>query len=116
YTTLFRSRLRNAMRDKCLLVLEMLRKHAPRGVSWTHPEGGLNLWLSLPSWADGAELAVIAQREGILILPGAVCYANEPEPRHIRISFSYLGAEELKEGIIRLCQLLNRYLEDGRSE
>jgi len=108
------SRLRNAMREKCAVALGILRKHAPEGVTWTDPAGGMNLWVSLPAHADGAELAEMARKAGISILPGAVCYSGEPEHHHFRLSFSFVDTGRLAEGMEKLCLLMHRYLESDR--
>lgn len=108
------ARLRNAMREKYAIAHSVMRKHAPPGVSWTEPAGGMNFWVSLPPHADGAELADMARKEGISVLPGAVCYAGEPEHHHVRISFSCLDNRRLAEGLERLCRLMRRYLEGNR--
>jgi len=103
-------RLRAALRSRRDVVLEQLKRHAPKGVTWTVPEGGFNIWVTMPPWAKSTELYVLAQREGVAFLPGIACYANEPEHQHFRISYSYLDESRLKEAIILLCGVLRKYL------
>jgi len=103
-------RLRAALRNRRDIVLEQLKRHAPRGVAWTVPEGGFNIWVTMPAWAKSTDLYVLAQREGVAILPGIVCYANEPEHQHFRISYSYMDESSLKEAAIVLCGVLRQYL------
>lgn len=45
-------KLRTALKIRRDLALDLLTSLSPEGVSWTIPEGGLNLWISLPSWID----------------------------------------------------------------
>ncbi|MGN7943182.1 MocR-like pyridoxine biosynthesis transcription factor PdxR [Virgibacillus sp. 6R] len=104
--------LRSVLYSRCKLVLDLLKHHAPKGVTWTQPDGGLNIWVTLPSWASTNELFVQAQKQQIAILPGSVCYAGEPEYNHFRLSFSYLEDAVIKEGIIQLCNLLRTFLVD----
>jgi len=107
-------RLRAALKSRRDAVLETLRRHAPRGVTWTEPEGGFNLWVTLPDWAKATDLYVLAQREGVAILPGIACFANEPEHRHFRICYSFMDEDSLREAVIILCSVLRNYLENPR--
>jgi len=105
-------RLRAALKSRRDVVLEQMRRHAPRGVTWTEPEGGFNLWVTMPPWAKATDLYALAQREGVAILPGITCYANEPEHHRFRISFSFMDESTLREAVILLCDVLRRYLAD----
>jgi DNA-binding transcriptional MocR family regulator len=103
-------RLRSALKARRDIVLELLKRHAPKGVTWTVPEGGFNVWVTMPDWAKATDLYVLAQREGAAILPGITCYANEPEHHRFRISYSFLDEKSLGEAVILLCDVLRRYL------
>lgn len=103
-------RLRAALKSRRNIALELLKRHAPRGVTWTEPEGGFNIWVTLPEWARATDLYALAQREGVAILPGITCYANEPEHHRFRISYSFMDENSLREAMILLCDVLRRYL------
>jgi len=103
-------RLRAALKSRRDIALDLLKRHAPRGVTWTVPEGGFNLWLTLPDWAKATDLYALAQREGIAILPGITCYANEPEHHRFRLSYSFMDEKSLGEAVILLCDIMRGYL------
>ncbi|MGQ4677838.1 PLP-dependent aminotransferase family protein [Paenibacillus polymyxa] len=103
--------LREQIRDRLTVALNTLQRYAPPEVAWYAPEGGLNLWIKLPSMVDIPELERVADREGISFLPGAVCYAGGMDSNHIRISFSYADKETLKSGLRKLCTLLGEILD-----
>jgi DNA-binding transcriptional MocR family regulator len=103
-------RLRTALKARRDLVLELMKRHAPPGVTWTEPDGGFNLWVTMPEWARSTDLYLLAQREGVAILPGIACYANEPELHRFRLSYSYMDESSLREAVILLCDVLRRYL------
>jgi DNA-binding transcriptional MocR family regulator len=109
-------RLRAALKSRRDLVLELLKRHAPRGVTWTEPEGGFNLWVTMPEWARATDLYLLAQREGVAILPGIACYANEPELHRFRLSYSFMDERALREAVLLLCDVLRRYLADPSSK
>ncbi|WP_342044097.1 MocR-like pyridoxine biosynthesis transcription factor PdxR [Bacillus sp. OTU530] len=100
------TKLRTALKIRRDLVLTLLSQHAPSGVSWVIPQGGLNLWLSLPSWIDTHHLLVEARKQQLTFLPGSACYAVEQENHHLRLSYSYINEQLLHEGTTRLCNII----------
>jgi DNA-binding transcriptional MocR family regulator len=99
--------IRKVLSSRHALALSLLRKHCPKGVQWTPADGGLHLWLTLPpgGLADH-ELFIAAGREDISVLPGSVCYAGEMSLRHIRICFTYVPEDALRESIAKLGALM----------
>ncbi len=92
-------------------MIETLNKHAPKELSWSVPDGGLNLWISCPRWFRTDTFLVEAQKIGVLFLPSSACYPREAEQHHMRICFSYMNEKKLEEGIIKLCNLLTEALK-----
>jgi DNA-binding transcriptional MocR family regulator len=99
-------KLRTALRIRRDLVLEILTQHLPEEVSWFIPKGGLNVWLTLPSWINTDHLLLEAKREQITFLPGSACYPTEQENHHLRISFSYMNEQQLEQGVTTICNIL----------
>jgi 2-aminoadipate transaminase len=78
-------------------------------VSWTHPQGGLYVWLTLPPGIDtgpASRLMHAALREGVLYVPGQFCYVNGdngPVPtREARLSYGVAPPEQIREAVRRL--------------
>jgi 2-aminoadipate transaminase len=97
-------------RDTLLGALTQEFRRWPR-VRWTHPEGGLYVWLSYPPEVDtGPEsrLMQAALRAGVLYVPGQFCYEtshNSPVPTcEARLSFGVAPPEQLREAIRRLAR------------
>ncbi|UOQ84629.1 PLP-dependent aminotransferase family protein [Gracilibacillus salinarum] len=99
-------KLRTALRIRRDLVLEILSQHAPEGVTWFIPKGGLNVWITLPSWINTDHLLLEAKKEQITFLPGSACYPTEQENHHLRISFSYMNEQQLEQGVTTICNIL----------
>ncbi|UFJ39846.1 PLP-dependent aminotransferase family protein [Brevibacillus humidisoli] len=93
------------------LVLTLLEQHAPQGISWTVPQGGSNIWITLPTWLSADELIFPAGQRQIDFMPGSICYPGEPEAHHLRISFSFAEEKKLAEGIVELCKLFSAEIE-----
>ncbi|PGY08141.1 PLP-dependent aminotransferase family protein [Bacillus sp. AFS031507] len=100
-------KLRTALRIRRDLVLELLSQHMPDGVSWVIPEGGLNLWISLPSWLDSNHVLIEAKKQQLTFLPGSACYPVEQENHHLRVSYSYMNEQLLQQGVTTLCNILH---------
>ncbi|HZG18329.1 MAG TPA: PLP-dependent aminotransferase family protein [Candidatus Bathyarchaeia archaeon] len=107
-------KLRTALRIRRDLVLDLLTRHSPDDVSWTIPEGGLNLWISLPSWIDSHFLLSEAKKHQITFLPGSACYPVGQENNHLRVSYSYINEELLTYGITTLCKILHAMISSKK--
>ncbi|MBT2699146.1 PLP-dependent aminotransferase family protein [Bacillus sp. ISL-40] len=100
-------KLRTALRIRRDLVLELLSQHMPDSVSWVIPEGGLNLWISLPYWLDSNHVLIEAKKQQLSFLPGSACYPVEQENHHLRVSYSYMNEQLLQQGVTTLCNILH---------
>lgn len=113
---IYAATLRTALRTRKEAAAKLLKQYAPPGVTWTLPEGGLNLWLQLPESAEIGRLHALAGQEGISFLPGDVCYAGDGElsSRHIRLCYAQLTQEEMEHGLGQFLLLLDKYLRSIR--
>lgn len=116
--------LRRVYREKRDALLDVLDQEFGTipGVHWTHPEGGLYVWLTFPPEVDAgpdSRLMKTALREGVLYVPGQFCYingANGPLPTHeARLSFGVASPEQLREGVRRLAQAFRRVCAQSKS-
>lgn len=99
--------LRMAYGARLRVMLDALERHMPGGVSWTKPEGGMFVWLTLPEDFDAAELLERAlANENIAFVPGAAFYADGSGRNTLRLNFSMPSEAQIEEGIKRLARLL----------
>jgi 2-aminoadipate transaminase len=112
-------RVYRAKRDAMLEALAEEFRAWPE-VRWTHPDGGLYVWLTFPPDADtGPEsrLMKAALHEGVLYVPGQFCYVNgENGPvatNEARLSFGVAQPEEIREGVRRLARAVLRRSAEG---
>mgnify|MGYP000601520954 CR=1 FL=1 len=105
-------------------MIDALERHLPPGSSWTEPDGGFFLWVTLPEGVDAEEMLPLAAEEGVTYLPGERFYVRDggrqgaPDPddegsgeRSLRLSFSHCSPEELDEGVAALARATEAYLE-----
>ncbi|OED48411.1 PLP-dependent aminotransferase family protein [Leisingera sp. S232] len=89
------------------VMLAALKDHMPKDVSWTRPEGGMFVWITLPKGMDGAKvLARSLETERVAFVPGQAFFADGSGGNTIRLSFSNSDHTAIEEGIARLGRLL----------
>jgi len=88
------------------VMLRAMEENFPSEVTWTRPQGGLFLWVSLPEAMDSHQLFEAAIRENVAFVPGDSFYASNGHAdegrRHFRLNFSNAQPEQIREGIRRL--------------
>ena len=108
----FIERCRRYYREKLEVSLDAMEMYFPNdmGVSWTKPEGGLFLWVTLPKQIDTLQLFYEAIKFKVAFVPGEVFYGENPDRNHMRINFSYPSKEQLFEAIKRLSRCVKEQL------
>lgn len=99
-------KMRKSYRSRLAAMEEALEKHMPDGTTWTHPEGGMSLWVTLPAGIDAGELLIHARERGILFLPGRYFYSQQPRPNTLRLSFSAVDEKRIVQGVEKLAAVL----------
>ncbi|KJZ18925.1 aminotransferase-like domain-containing protein [Loktanella sp. S4079] len=100
-------KLRKSYKTRLDHMLNALSQHMPEGVTWTNPEGGMFVWLTLPEHLDGAELLAESLRsQRVAFVPGRAFHADGSCGNTIRLNFSQQTEGTIDEGIRRLGQLL----------
>ncbi|MFJ6323444.1 MULTISPECIES: PLP-dependent aminotransferase family protein [unclassified Rhizobium] len=93
-------------RRDCMLAA--LAKYMPHGVSWTKPQGGMFVWITLPKGMDGAKLlARSLETAKVAFVPGQAFFADGTGANTFRVSFSCANDEMIEEGISRLGKLIS---------
>jgi len=103
--------IRSAYRARRDAMLAALEAHMPKGVSWTKPEGGMFIWVTLPDTLDGAELLKQSlESERVAFVPGHAFFADGSGRNTLRLSYSTSTQDKIAVGIERLGQLITRAL------
>lgn len=74
----------------------------PPGTTWTDPDGGMFVWVSLPAGADTDRLLPEALRHDVAFVPGSAFQVGEPDRSALRLSFATHAPETIAEGLRRL--------------
>lgn len=97
-------------REKRDVMLASLGEYMPAGVSWTEPEGGLFLFLTLPEYVDAEKLFIEAVREKVAFVPGNVFFCDGCGRNTMRLNFSFPSKEMNTEGVRRLAKAIEKNL------
>ena len=97
-------------KNKCDLLLSLLSEYMPDGVSWTHPEGGLFLFLTMPEGFDAVKFYDIALEAGVAYVAGEFFHPDRGGKNTMRLNFSFMSPEKITEGIKLLSKLLRDVL------
>lgn len=95
------------------LMFECLEKYMPEGVTWTRPQGGLFLFVTLPEGYDSKELFELAIKENVAFVIGEVFFCNGKGQNTLRLNFSFVSDEQMEEGIRRLATATTKLLSKG---
>ncbi|MFT4123007.1 MAG: PLP-dependent aminotransferase family protein [Microbacteriaceae bacterium] len=97
---------RGLYRERRDAMLQALDDYLP-DLSWTVPNGGFYVWLSLPEGLDSRAMLPRAVTELVAYTPGTAFYADGQGADRIRLSFCYPTPDFIREGIRRLAKVVN---------
>ncbi len=103
--------IRSVYNERRDVMLDALEEHCPKSISWTHPEGGLFLWVTLPKGNDAAELMKEALKENVAYVPGGSFHPVGGGENTMRLNFSFSNPETINEGIGRLGNVFKLHLK-----
>ncbi|MGS0742699.1 aminotransferase-like domain-containing protein [Glaciimonas sp. GG7] len=102
--------IRKLYSDQCDAMLAALTAYFPSSVTWTKPEGGMFIWVTLPKHMDSSVLLQEAIKQHVAFVPGAPFFANTPESNTLRLSFVTVPPAKIREGIEILGKLITAKL------
>lgn len=103
--------IRSTYKERRDAMLQALHDFFPPEVSWTHPQGGLFLWVTMPAGVDSSRLLDTALRQNVAFVPGDPFFPNGDTASHMRLNFSNAQPEMIREGIRRLSIAVAHELE-----
>jgi 2-aminoadipate transaminase len=103
--------LSNAYHERRDAMLGALAEHFPADVTWTHPEGGFFVWVTLPAHLDTKSLLAEAVEHGVTFVPGSDFYPDGRGANSMRLAFCYESPEQIAEGVRRLAEVCDDKLE-----
>ena len=88
------------------VILDALAEHLPAAASWTHPQGGLFIWVTLPDYINTTDLLARALAENVAFVPGEAAFADGRGAASMRLNFSSSTEDEIREGVRRIGKIV----------
>ncbi len=89
------------------VMLDALAEHFPREAQWTHPQGGLFIWATMPDYIDTTDLLARALQEKVAFVPGRAAYLDGRGGSAMRLNFSGVPESEIREGVGRIGEVVH---------
>ncbi|MFA7533002.1 MAG: PLP-dependent aminotransferase family protein, partial [Tissierellaceae bacterium] len=93
------------------VMLKTMEEEFPKEVKYTYPNGGLFTWVVLPEYMNARELAIKALEKNVAYVPGGSFYPNGGNENTMRLNYSSMNEEKIKEGIKSLAQVIKEALK-----
>jgi 2-aminoadipate transaminase len=104
-------KFRESYRERRDAIISALEQHMPPGCSWTHPDGGFYVWVTVPEGVDTKAMLPRAVTARVAYASGTGFYADGFGSRQMRLSYCYPTPERIKEGVRRLAAVLESEME-----
>jgi 2-aminoadipate transaminase len=102
--------IRKVYHERRDVMLESLEEHMPANVKWTHPQGGLFLWVTLPEQLNSTTILPMAAAEKVAYVPGDSFFPCGGGENTLRLNFSNAKPENINEGIARLGKVFKQVM------
>ena len=103
--------LRDLYRERRDAMLDALTETMPDGASWTRPDGGFFVWLTLPDGIDTKAMLPRAIAARVAYVPGIGFYADGSGRQAMRLSYCYPPPDRVRDGVGRLARVVRAELE-----
>jgi 2-aminoadipate transaminase len=103
--------LRALYRSRRDVLLDALAEHLPAEASWTQPQGGLFIWATLPDGLDTTDLLAKALSRNVAFVPGRAAFLDGRGGTSMRLNFSGVGEEQLREGVRRIGEVVHEQVD-----
>jgi len=102
--------LRTTHGARCDAMLEALGEHLSGVARWSRPEGGMFVWVELPADLDATELFQAAIAKKVAYVPGGFFSVRGGKRNTMRLNFSNVDPEAIREGVARLAGVVREAL------
>jgi 2-aminoadipate transaminase len=104
--------LKEIYRRRRDVMLDALAESFGPDARWTHPQGGLFIWATLPDYIDTTDLLARAlHQEQVAFVPGRAAFLDGRGGSSMRLNFSGVGEAQIREGIRRIGEVVRSQTE-----
>jgi 2-aminoadipate transaminase len=104
--------LRSLYRARRDTMLAALAEDFPPEATWTRPQGGLFVWVTLPDYIDTTDLLARALEDrSVAFVPGRAAYVDGRGGSSMRLNFSGVHEDDIREGVRRIGEVIREQVE-----
>jgi len=103
--------LRRVYRQRRDTMIGALERSMPAEVTFTRPEGGMFLWVTLPAGVSSLRLFELAIQQKVAFVPGTPFYVDGGGEQNLRLNFSNASEHDIETGVARLGAAMQGMLE-----
>ncbi|MCB9009102.1 MAG: PLP-dependent aminotransferase family protein [Ardenticatenaceae bacterium] len=104
------AKIRTAYKQQRETMVAMIEECFPPEVTFTLPEGGMFLWVTLPPQLSAMDLFEAASKQNVVFVPGAPFHVDGTGGNTLRLNFSNTTAEKIEVGMTRLVQAIKQMM------
>lgn len=104
--------IRSVYKRKYNLVISLLGGLEKYGISYTKPDGGLSIWLTLPDEIDSLEFYKECNENKVALIPGKIFFVDSNHSNSIRFSYGAVDDDEIVKGIHIMENIISKYFKD----
>lgn len=101
---------RGVYHERKLALVGALEEYLPE-LTWTNPNGGFYVWVTLPDELDSKAMLPRAVTELVAYTPGTAFFADGDGRQNMRLSFCYPTAENIRIGVRRLATVIREEID-----
>jgi len=91
--------LRPIYKRRAALMLDALKATMPQGITWTVPQGGFYVWVTMPEHVNATDVLNNALAQGAAFVIGSAFDPLGVKNNSMRLAFSYTPEDQIAKGI-----------------
>jgi len=96
-------------------MLRCMKQYFDPSITFTEPEGGMFIWVTLPEGISAMKLFESAVSQKIVYVPGDPFYTVGEDLNTLRMNYTNSTSEEIDEGVQRLAKVFNEAIKKTNS-
>jgi 2-aminoadipate transaminase len=98
--------LRKVYGGRHAAMMQALKTHMPDGVTWTDPDGGFFVWVTLPEGVTVGDVTPTLKDAGVDVSPGTSFYFHDGGEHAVRLSYSFANESQIETGVKTLADAI----------
>jgi len=92
-------------------MVSAIKKYFPGEISYTEPDGGMFLWVTLPEGFSSMELLSLTTKKNVVFVPGNQFYTNRTgDVNTLRLNYSCANEEMIDKGIRIMAECIDELI------